>query len=85
VLLITVKAFPKKPKTGCFKKFSQLDASIIRKFGGTGLGLANSDGLIRAMGGRIWAECSSEAGTTFAFSRPAEASQPIGSELDSAV
>jgi len=75
--------FPEEAKGRLFKKFSQLDASTTRKFGGTGLGLAICDGLIRAMGGRIWAECSAETGTTFAFSITAEASQPAGSELDS--
>jgi len=76
--------FPEEAKGRLFKKFSQLDASTTRKFGGTGLGLAISEGLIRAMGGRIWAECSPEIGTTFAFSITAEASQPVSKELDSA-
>ena len=51
-----------------FKVFSQADESMTRKYGGTGLGLALSRSLARAMGGDVTLRESREgAGSTFVF------------------
>ncbi|HMH22111.1 MAG TPA: two-component regulator propeller domain-containing protein [Puia sp.] len=50
-----------------FKAFSQVDPSITRKYGGTGLGLVISDQLIRLMGGQIDVKSTPGTGSTFSF------------------
>lgn len=76
VVVIQVKdqgrGIPKKKQEHVFKTFYQVDSGLDRKFGGAGLGLAISRGIVMAHGGSIWLESTGVPGegTTFFFTLP---------------
>ena len=61
---------PKDKQNDLFRKFYQMDTSVRRKHGGTGLGLVICKGIVEALGGKIWFESEEEKGTIFYFTIP---------------
>ena len=56
-----------------FKSFSQVDSSVSRSYGGTGLGLVISKRLAELMNGSMWVESELDKGATFYFNIVTEA------------
>ncbi len=63
-------------KTKVFQPFQQLDGSIRRRYGGSGLGLTISKGFVELHGGRMWFESEVGRGTTFYFTLPTDLPPP---------
>ena len=68
IVLDTGIGIAKSDEDKLFKSFSQVDASVSRKYGGTGLGLNISKQLVDLMGGHITIDSELNKGTMFSLS-----------------
>ena len=59
-----------------FEPFQQLDQSIRRSYGGTGLGLTISKRFVEMHGGRMWLESKPGLGSTASFTLPQDEPTP---------
>lgn len=65
---------PKDRLDNIFDPFTQADASMSRRFGGTGLGTSISKQLVKLMGGQMQATSELGVGSRFSFQLPLEES-----------
>jgi len=64
------RGIPKNKQKKIFERFYQVDSGMDRKFGGVGLGLSISQGIVNAHGGKIWVGSTVGKGSIFKFSIP---------------
>ncbi len=67
---------PKEKEKYMFKSFSQVDTSIVRKYGGTGLGLSISKKLAQMLDGDLTYKSNKKRGSIFTLKVP----MPLGKE-----
>jgi len=73
----TGPGIPLENQSKLFEPFQQLDGSIRRRHGGSGLGLSIAKRFVEMHGGKIWLDSTSGVGTTFYFSLPIEVRSPV--------
>jgi len=65
------RGIPNNKQKKIFERFYQVDSGMDRKFGGVGLGLAISQGIVKSHGGNIWVDNSTkDKGSTIKFNLP---------------
>jgi len=72
----TGPGIPPEDQQRLFEPFQQLDASIRRRYGGSGLGLTISKQFVEMHGGQMWIESQLGTGTTIGFNLPLTSAPP---------
>ena len=65
----------KNEKDIIFEQFRQVETSSARKFGGPGIGLSISKGIVENLKGKIWVDSEKGKGSTFYFTVPYQLSK----------
>lgn len=68
---------PLEKMDNLFKTFYQVDTTLARKHGGTGLGLVICKGIIESHGGKIWIDRNYTHGTSIKFTLPIASSDNL--------
>lgn len=76
----TGEGIPEDRLEDIFKSFEQVDTSLTRRHGGTGLGLPITKHLVELQGGTIRAESRPGAGSRFFFTLPLAGAEPGAAE-----
>lgn len=61
---------PLEKQSEIFERFIQINVGKTKRYGGTGLGLPITKGLLNLLGGNIWLESEPTKGSTFYFTIP---------------
>jgi two-component system sensor histidine kinase VicK len=64
------QGIPTDKQEKIFETFYQVDSGDDRKYGGAGLSLALSKGIVVLHGGKMWVESTEGKGSTFRFTLP---------------